>query len=89
MKSSTSSQFWLALRGLPSDIQRQARSAFELFLADPFHPSLHFKQLDRRRNLWSVRIGPHFRALGYRDGDDIVWHWIGGHDEYERRIGSN
>jgi hypothetical protein len=33
-----------------------------------------------------VRIGIHYRALGTREGDDLVWYWIGTHDEYERLI---
>jgi hypothetical protein len=33
-----------------------------------------------------VRIGIHYRALGIRDGDEMVWYWIGTHDEYERLI---
>jgi hypothetical protein len=39
-----------------------------------------FKPLGR--NVWSVRIGDHYRALGKRSGDLIVWFWIGTHEEY-------
>ena len=28
-----------------------------------------------------------YRAVGIRDGEEIVWHWIGPHDEYEKLIG--
>jgi hypothetical protein len=38
------------------------------------------------RPIYSVRIGIHYRALGVREGDDIVWFWVGSHDEYERLI---
>jgi len=47
------------------------------------YPSLHFKKIG---NLWSVRAGGEHRALAVEDGDDYLWIWIGGHDEYERII---
>lgn len=34
--------------------------------------------------LWSVRVGAHYRALGYEDPDGIVWFWIGTHADYDR-----
>lgn len=39
-----------------------------------------FKPLGR--NVWSVRIGDHYRALGKRSRDLIVWFWIGTPEEY-------
>ena len=50
---------------------------------NPRHPSLHFKKVGK---LWSVRAGPHHRALAVEDGVDFIWVWIGPHDEYERII---
>jgi hypothetical protein len=43
---------------------------FQAWLRDPFHPSMQFKPLVG--NVWSVRIGDHYRALGRRDADLIV-----------------
>jgi hypothetical protein len=51
---------------------------------DPFHPSLHFKELVP--DLWSVRINIAYRALARRRGDVVVWFWIGTHEQYERLI---
>ncbi len=34
----------------------------------------------------SARIGRDWRALGLRTGDEVVWFWIGSHDEYERML---
>jgi hypothetical protein len=34
-----------------------------------------------------VRIGRGYRALGRRQGDTLVWFWIGTHDDYDRLIG--
>jgi hypothetical protein len=39
-----------------------------------------------RRNLWSARVGIHYRAVGERDGDQILWYWIGTHAEYDRLL---
>jgi hypothetical protein len=32
-------------------------------------------------NIWSVRIGDHYRAIAYRNGDVGVWFWIGTREE--------
>jgi len=34
----------------------------------------------------SVRINIDCRALGVRDGGDMIWFWIGSHAEYERLL---
>jgi hypothetical protein len=60
-----------------------ARQNFDLLKEDPRHPSLHFKKIGK---LWSVRVGPHHRALAVENEADFVWVWIGPHDEYERLI---
>jgi hypothetical protein len=33
-----------------------------------------------------VRIDRDYRALGVRDGEEIVWFWIGSHADYDRVI---
>jgi hypothetical protein len=33
-----------------------------------------------------VRIGLAYRALGVRDGDDVVWFWIGSHADYDQLL---
>ena len=55
----------------------------ELLKADPHHPSLHLKKVDQ---LWSVRVGAHYRALGMDGPDAIVWFWIGSHAEYDKLV---
>jgi hypothetical protein len=64
-------------------LQALARRHFELLKQNPSHPSLHFKKVGK---LWSVRVGPHHRALAIEDRSDFVWVWIGPHDEYQRMI---
>lgn len=36
--------------------------------------------------MYSVRITDDYRALGLRDGDEMIWFWIGGHAEYEHLL---
>lgn len=45
MKSKTTEKFRKAYRGLPAEIQQQARDAYRLWKRDPSHPSLHFKKV--------------------------------------------
>jgi hypothetical protein len=42
--------------------------------------------LEGEDRIYSVRIGLKYRALGAMKSKRIVWFWIGGHDEYDRRI---
>ncbi|MGZ3581900.1 MAG: ParE family toxin-like protein [Ktedonobacterales bacterium] len=87
MKSLRTAQFRKHYAVLPPEIQRKADEAYQLFRQDPDHPSLHFKKVDDGDpELWSVRIGRRYRALGLRRGDWIAWVWIGTHREYEERI---
>jgi len=50
----------------------------------PFHPSLHFKCVNRAEAIGSVRVTRGYRAVGVLDADTVTWFWIGGHDAYER-----
>jgi hypothetical protein len=63
-------------------IREQARIAWRLFDHDPSHPSLRFKKLRGREDLWSARINAQYRAVGVRSGDTIQWIWIGTHNEF-------
>lgn len=65
-------------------MQELADAAFALLERDPRHPSLHFKKVGR---FWSARVGAHHRALAVQSDDDLLWFWIGRHDEYDRLIG--
>jgi hypothetical protein len=72
---------------LPDAVQEQARRAYRLWRDDPRHPGLHFKRVHGRADVWSVRIGLGWRALGILDGDTITWFWIGSHADYDSLIG--
>ena len=71
---------------LPADAQRDAKRAYRQFQKDPAHPGLQFKKLEGEDNLYSVRIGLDFRALGTIRQGRVVWYWIGNHSEYDRLI---
>ena len=86
MNHRTTTKFWKRYYALPDAIQDLANKNFEILKADPFHPSLHFKELSHKENLWSARVGDHFRALAIRESDELYWFWIGSHAEYDRII---
>jgi hypothetical protein len=75
------------LAALPDDVRRQARSAYRQFLQNPRHPGLRFKQIHGSARLVSVRISRGYRAVGVRtSADEIVWFWVGTHEEYENLL---
>ena len=79
----TTPQFWERFEKLPESVQSAARRSFELLKQNPGYPSLRFKTVGR---FWSVRIGLKHRALAVQDGPDLIWVWIGDHEEYDRLI---
>ena len=83
MKSHTTKRFREAFRRLPSPVQSQARKAYRLFVQNPHHPGLRFKRVHTALPIYSVRIARDYRALGIREGESIIWFWIGSHAEYE------
>jgi hypothetical protein len=86
VKSRTTRRFRAAFDALPEHVQRQARESYRLFSRDPFHPGLRFKQVHPTRPIYSTRISADYRALGPREGDELIWFWIGSHAEYDRLL---
>lgn len=86
MRSRTTERFRKAFGQLPEEVKRRAREAYKLFSENPQHPSLRFKQVHATMAIWSVRVGVHYRALGVRQPDVIIWFWIGSHGDYEKLI---
>jgi hypothetical protein len=77
----TDPEFWKAYELLPASVRRLADRNFQILQADPAHPSLRLKSVGR---YWSVRVGIHHRALAVKDGDDMIWFWIGTHSRYDQ-----
>lgn len=83
MTHRATSRFWRCYHALPAAVQELADRSFALLKADSGHSSLHFKKIGQ---LWSARVGLHYRALAIEVGDDLAWFWIGSHSEYDRLI---
>ncbi len=88
MNSQTTERFWEAYRELPSDVRKQARKAYQLFLQDPYHPGLQFKRVHPSQPIYSARVSRDYRALAVRDENTLVWFWIGPHSDYDKLISS-
>lgn len=82
MRSHVRKRFRRAYAALPEEIQRQARGLRTLQGEPvPSPPTLPARASDSTD--LSPRISLGYRALGTRDGDDIVWFWIGSHADYD------
>ncbi len=86
MRSETTQKFWKAYEHLDETVQKQARASYELFRKNPYHPSLHFKQVHSKLPVYSARVNLNHRALGILEQDTIIWFWIGPHEDYEKII---
>lgn len=86
IESRTTRGFWEAFAGWPDRVRQEATEAFRLFRKNPAHPSLRFKKLEGDEQIYSVRIGLGYRALGAIRGNRIVRFWIGSHAGYDRRV---
>ncbi|HEU6447839.1 MAG TPA: hypothetical protein VFV23_05330 [Verrucomicrobiae bacterium] len=83
MISKVSSRFWKQFNELPQEIQELAYKNYLLWLKNLRHPSIHFKSF--HRNLYSARVGDHYRAVGYFSApDEFTWIWIGSHEDYNK-----
>ena len=83
MTSKVSVSFWRAFHELPHPIQKLAQKNYELWQSNPQHPSLRFKPF--KPPYWSVRVGQHYRAIGYfSDNSTFIWTWIGSHEDYNK-----
>ena len=86
MRSRTTRGFRDRLRALPESVQRAAREAYRRFQVDPWHNSLQFKRVHPRLSIYSVRIAKHYRAVGKRDDEGMLWFWIGSHADYDQML---
>ncbi len=81
MKSNVVASFWNNYNRLPKEVQALALKQYALWLSNPNHPSLRFKKVG---NYWSARITDDYRAVGIRDGDTVIWFFVGTHADYNR-----
>jgi hypothetical protein len=81
LKHCASREFWALYGKLRPDIRELADKAYGLLKANPRHASLHLKRIDE---LWAVRVGQHYRAIGIDAPGGIQWIWIGSHADYDK-----
>jgi hypothetical protein len=88
VKSELSPDFFGLFRKLPERVRHTARKNYKLWKANPHHPSLEFKPIKGTENIYSIRVGIGWRAVGVlkKSDDAIVWFWIGSHSEYDKLI---
>ncbi|MFH1961587.1 MAG: hypothetical protein ABIJ30_01730 [bacterium] len=86
MRSKTTARFRKAFTALPKQIQEQSRKNYRQFKQDPWHPSLHFKQIHTSIPIYSARVSKGYRAVGQRTENEVVWFWIGSHGDYEKLL---
>jgi hypothetical protein len=86
MNSRTTKRFRELFAALPRQIQEQARQAYRTFQENPQHPGLRFKQVHPDPPIYSARVGISYRAVGVKEGDTIVWYWIGSHADYDQLL---
>ena len=84
MTSFATRNFWKAFEALPREEKKKAIEQYQLWLENPFHPSLHFKKVGAA--IWSARTSEAYRALALQKKGDYYWFWIGSHREYEKLI---
>jgi len=89
VKSHTAPEFRHRFSTLPAEVRSQARAAYRLFQKNPRHPGLHFKHVHASKRLVSARVGRSYRVVGVLlANDEVVWFWIGPHDEYAKVLKS-
>jgi mRNA-degrading endonuclease RelE of RelBE toxin-antitoxin system len=86
VNSQITEDFLTCFSQLPDSVKALARKNYRLWRENPSHPSLQFKKLAGHDDLYSVRIGRGYRALGLVDGDTITWFWIGSHADYDNLL---
>jgi len=86
MKSVTTKRFRDCFKRLPERVQKRARESYKLWKVNPEHPGLHFKRLQTKRSVFSIRVSLGYRALGVLEEETIVWFWIGSHSDYDKLI---
>lgn len=84
MNHFTTPDFWEHYNALPREVRLLADKNYGLLQADPAHPSLHFKRV--KDDVFSVKVGRHYRALAFEQEKGYDWFWIGPHTEYDHLL---
>ncbi len=84
MEHRTDAKYNKLLAALPKEIQTKEDRQFQRLEEDDKHPSLRFKKVSGKENLWSFRVDGNYRALGYEDEAEITWYWVGTHSDMDK-----
>jgi len=77
--------FWIVYWKLPTEVREPADKNFEPLKENHRHPSLPLKRIEE---LWSARVGMHYRTIGIDAPEGIQWIWVGSHADYDKLITS-
>jgi hypothetical protein len=83
LKSHVTAKFRRLFQDLPGEVRQRARESYLIWKENPAHPSLQFKRVHPSQPIYSVRVGLDWRAVGVRQGDAMIWFWIGSHAAYD------
>ncbi len=83
LESRTTKRFRKAFNNLPKDVKNSAKNAFKKWMQNPELGSLRFKKIHSSKQIYSVRVGRGWRALGIKEGDVMIWFWIGSYADYD------
>ncbi|MEI6594481.1 MAG: hypothetical protein WCO28_02895 [Bacteroidota bacterium] len=86
MNSVRTDRFKKAYTVLPLQIKKSAQKSFKIWKVNPTHPSLHFKKIHKKQEIYSIRITLDYRALAVKSEETYIWFWIGNHREYDELI---
>jgi len=71
---------------LPKKVQERAKNSYRKWKENPSHPGIQFKKVHPIKPVYSVRVSLGWRALGYKEGDKMLWFWIGSHESYNKLV---
>ena len=78
MNSELSEEFIELFKDLPENIKALAAKNYKLWKNNPSHPGLNFKRIKSSKDIYSIRIGLGYRAIGVvKNKDTIIWFWVG------------
>jgi mRNA-degrading endonuclease RelE of RelBE toxin-antitoxin system len=84
--SEITDSFRQAYGKLPLDVRLRVKKAYRQWVANPFHPSLHYKKIHAILPIWSVRVSLNYRVVGVAHDEKMLWYFVGTHAEYDRLI---
>ena len=88
MNSVRTERFIKAYSVLPLPIKKANQKTYKIWSENQNHPSLHFKKIFKKQEIYSIRITLDYRALAIKSDETFIWFWIGNHQEYDELISS-